>query len=85
MVTGHGAVGMIQDGPGSLTERVPDRVTPAVGVYGAFDLIRRRGDAPGEIGRERVMGRLSMGEEPVIQGRVGRRIIACQVHAGEDE
>jgi len=85
VIAGHGSVRAVQYRPGPPAVRVPDR-RPAVPLAdGALDLIRRRGNAPRKVRREGVVRRPSGGEQPLIDGVPGGRIVPRQVHAHEDQ
>ena len=50
-------------------EGVPDRLAAAVVGYRALNLVRSRGDAPGEAGRERREGKIA--HELIVAGLLG--------------
>eukprot|EP00977_Amphora_coffeiformis_P015138 scaffold4420_cov187-Amphora_coffeaeformis.AAC.33 len=81
MIASHGPIGMVQDRSELLTIGIPNRHATTIFMDGPFNLVRRRGNAPGEIGRKGIVGWLTGRKEPLIDGVIGGRIIARQVHA----
>src|SRR5262249_2456741 len=74
----------VEDGSLLAAERVPDRRAAAVLVGGALDLVRGRGDAPGEVLRERgaLPRRLAAGRLGLLARRAGG---GGQRHAGRGD